>query len=660
MSKSTEPPPEGSQPLSEPEKRSKPEAGDEDVILRHLLKGLSQTREEQNAERARIGLPPLMGPVTPIPKASTAIADKTEYTDFVGLRKDRERHDASPASPITTPPKPPAATSPKASAKKLTDEEQKVIDWLEKSKGRKLTKEEINLSLEQAREIGELPRTGRRVQTAKTIKKPLPGSSDPIWNEPPTSHSHPLVRKVPPSNTVFAERPSKTVIKSQFFEEALNNSLFSQLWACEKDTAFRPYACAIFAFAEVSRLSADQRAALYREIATAKRAELLDRLSGLNGWKKRIRLLSKTRYRLFDEKDWRALFLVSEDLATRRGLGHMQEITPVLLHQVRLVPELIRLPNVFSVLNRLRISATYWQQLANALTETPPEILPSLMAKAKGVASIGSFWDYFFECVDKPWGPFDLPEKFLLSPMLKPLKTIHELESEGLKMKNCLASHVTNVQAGRMVYFSWQGDQPATVQFVRTTGWHLGRILGPQNQPLPLAEVTPIRCWAELLLAGEPDDGAVPSDRTDVTILSLCSRARHKFSVGDRDPLAAALREIRGKTQGLGPGTSAFCIFECKQGHIQFMADVDSHEYLCEVQSHHYVASMELRLTNKIVSLLADSGFRWPRGRENFSRWFTVSTEADVERLAEYSLGILNEIFGHKPGSDLDVTVHLP
>jgi hypothetical protein len=39
---------------------------------------------------------------------------------------------------------------------KLTPEEQKIIDFVEKNKGRKLTEQEINLSLEQARAIGEL------------------------------------------------------------------------------------------------------------------------------------------------------------------------------------------------------------------------------------------------------------------------------------------------------------------------------------------------------------------------------------------------------------------------------------------------------------------------------------------------------------------------
>ena len=39
---------------------------------------------------------------------------------------------------------------------RLTPEERKIIEMLERSRGRALTKEEIRLSLEQARAIGEL------------------------------------------------------------------------------------------------------------------------------------------------------------------------------------------------------------------------------------------------------------------------------------------------------------------------------------------------------------------------------------------------------------------------------------------------------------------------------------------------------------------------
>jgi hypothetical protein len=53
--------------------------------------------------------------------------------------------------------KKPTGTLPKLAAEqKLNPEERRVIDWLERSRGRKLTPEEINLSLDQARLIGEL------------------------------------------------------------------------------------------------------------------------------------------------------------------------------------------------------------------------------------------------------------------------------------------------------------------------------------------------------------------------------------------------------------------------------------------------------------------------------------------------------------------------
>jgi hypothetical protein len=166
--------------------------------------------------------------------------------------------------------------------------------------------------------------------------------------------------------------------------------------------------------------------------------------------------------------------------------------------------------------------------------------------------------------------------------------------------------------------------------------------------------------WAELLLAGERNDDASSKGQTDAPISTLCASARHKFTVEERDRLATALRDIRGKTQGLGPGTNAYCIFQGDRGYIQFMADVGGEEFLCEIQSHHYYTPVELMLTDKLVSLIMGSGFHWPRDLQNFSRWFRVSTEADVDTPAESSLWILHGVFGHDPGKTLKLTVHVP
>jgi hypothetical protein len=447
----------------------------------------------------------------------------------------------------------------------------------------------------------------------------------------------------------------------RYVEEARADALFSQLWSSEDDPLFRPFASAVLAFARVADLPSGVRADLYRDIATGERARLLDRVSGFVGWRTRIRLLSKATWQRFNEEDWRALFLAGEDPATRRALGHLKEISPVLVHQVLLVPEAIRIPAVLAVLNSLSVSTVHWQQLATALAETPSRLRPSLLNKAKRVTSIGSFWDYFFECVTRPWRPFDLPEPFLLSSMLEPLRTVKELAAEGLRMENCLASRTCGVRAGRQAYFRWKGAEPATVEFLHGHGWHLGRILGPGNQPVPLAELEKIQACAALLLSDQPGNTSAQDDPSTVAIKALCARTRERYySTGEPGRLAAALEEIRGKTGGLGPETNAWCVFAADLGYLQFMADISGDEYLCEIQSHRYYEPVELRLTDAAVTLITECGFIWPAGEQNFSRWLRLSTEVDVPALADLSLGILSEVFGHLPGQALEVTVVVP
>lgn len=60
-------------------------------------------------------------------------------------------------NPITTPPKSPAAPPPPpAPSPKLTPEQEAFVRDLEKLKGRKMTPEEIHLSIAQAEMIGDL------------------------------------------------------------------------------------------------------------------------------------------------------------------------------------------------------------------------------------------------------------------------------------------------------------------------------------------------------------------------------------------------------------------------------------------------------------------------------------------------------------------------
>lgn len=89
------------------------------------------------------------------------------------------------------------------------------------------------------------------------------------------------------------------------------------------------------------------------------------------------------------------------------------------------------------------------------------------------------------------------------------------------------------------------------------------------------------------------------------------------------------------------------------------MADREGEEYLCEIQSHHFVPEMEARLIDPVVSLISECGFRWPEGEQNFARCFPTPTDADVEKLAEFTLGILSWVSDYAPGRRLKLALHL-
>ena len=177
---------------------------------------------------------------------------------------------------------------------------------------------------------------------------------------------------------------------------------------------------------------------------------------------------------------------------------------------------------------------------------------------------------------------------------------------------------------------------------------------------MALDEATDIRFWAKLVLASVEKDEQTRLDDAAENVQEVCKQARALFPVGQLDDVADVLRDIRGKSQGLGTGTNAYCIFEGRNGYVQFMADVDGREFLCEVQSHHYYAPVQMHLTDEVVGLLAGCGFQWPKGEQNFSRWLTVDGDDGIFNLAEFILGILNKVFGHCQNDALTMKSYLP
>ncbi len=179
-------------------------------------------------------------------------------------------------------------------------------------------------------------------------------------------------------------------------------------------------------------------------------------LSGIEVRPGTLRLLSKTDYKLFEEDDWRALLSVCMDPIWRRELHRLERISRILVHQIRQVPGPIFCRAILAVLNVLAVSTEHWGQFSRSLEEGSTSTRPALIRKARRVRSVGSFWDYFFECIECSWKPFVFPQSFSASPLLKLLETSEQMRGEGLRMKNCVGQRVPRVVAGWDAYFHWQ------------------------------------------------------------------------------------------------------------------------------------------------------------------------------------------------------------
>jgi hypothetical protein len=441
----------------------------------------------------------------------------------------------------------------------------------------------------------------------------------------------------------------------EWIAEASEDRFFAQLWDC--DGLFKPYATAAVAVGGISGLSPAERAAFYRQIAVKSRAVVLTHLSGIAVRPGTLRLLSKTDYERFEEEDWRALLSVCTDPVRRRELHKLDQISPILVHQIRQVPGPIFCPAILDVLNTLEVSGEHWARLSSSLKEAPAGARQSLIRKARRARSRGSFWDYFFECTECRWKPFAFPESFSTSPLLKLLETSEQMKSEGLRMKNCVGQRVSRVAAGWDAYFHVSGTQPATVQMVRgENGWALGQIRAPGNALVEPAAAAEIVDAAQQIIDCTVDDRPILREPFQPLVESVRIHGSEWIPAAAIERIAAELQYIKGTSHGLDHGS--YCIVEGTHGFIQFMAVSESNEFLCEIQSHRFVREIERRLTDSAVSLITGCGFQWPDGQYNFLRWFTASIVDELHALAGFALGILHLVFEQNSEADFRINTH--
>ena len=443
--------------------------------------------------------------------------------------------------------------------------------------------------------------------------------------------------------------------------EAMEEPLFADRWGDDSDGSFRPFAVAALQLSDARRVSDANRRSLYRNLCTGKRVEVLGEIVRRPLAPRVIKLVGRADWKNFSRSDWDLFLAIAIGEGVDSALGHVSLITSTLVRQFSSIPLELRLPAILRVACRIEVPAKRWDQLYLFLERADTSLRADLLRMAGSVDSNGAFWDFYVRCEGRHWRPFNIPETFFSSTLLRPLKTPQEMEAEAFRMRNCLANRVSRVRSGCRIYFRLSDEAPVNAELVRVgKSWVPGEILSPSNAAAPAAIAQQVRTELQRLADSiSVAEESLECVHEDDYVEKLREAARLTFGAKSIAELNGPLRSIQGKSRSWSNG--AFAIFELDRGgYVQFMSSPDGKEYLCEISSHKYEKWVNEFLTAPAVDLIEKAGFVWPNSEANFLRWFNISSEEDIQAMAEVALAILSGIFGHRPGRRVVVKTHIP
>ena len=442
-----------------------------------------------------------------------------------------------------------------------------------------------------------------------------------------------------------------------FVTEAMEEPTFMQQWPSPGDPSFRPYAVASLTLWGVGQLDFASRQTFYRSIATQKRREVLSSVSNRQVPERMLKLIAKTDWQRFELQDWMSLINL-EGGNDEVCLGHVRCITPELIRQFNLNPELLREKGFLEVIAELTISADRWKEWAQFIKKESANNRVSIKNMAHSTTTRGDVWDLYFWCQGRNRRPFDLPYGVEDGRLIEPLRSSNDMVQESKRMVNCLDKRISRVWSGNRIYFKGRNGMGFDAELVRhALSWIPGDILGPSNQQVAPAIEAEVR--KEL---------ATLAEKLNQSTLSA-TQADFDKHVPDETGIAIpqelmeevcnALQTIKGRSLSWTQG--AYAIFENSDGYyVQALSSPDGTEYLVEIASHEYVSSLNERLTDEVVEFIEKSRFVWPQGRSNFHRWFSIFENENFQDLAELLMTAMTKIFGHFEWEDLEVKTHVP
>jgi hypothetical protein len=110
------------------------------------------------------------------------------------------------------------------------------------------------------------------------------------------------------------------------------------------------------------------------------------------------------------------------------------------------------------------------------------------------------------------WQAISGPQSDLPRPPLKGTSTIVPIESvamlteEGRQEGNCVGSYASRVKQRRLFIYRVLAPSRATLSIVRRSGaWTIDRLLGANNQPVPVATRQAVEAWLKSATLAEPE-----------------------------------------------------------------------------------------------------------------------------------------------------------